>query len=526
MNSNLKKFIDFSYKNLEPNNNKNIRDKIKQINVNRHQLIKMSNNNSKGEENSQLLDVIKQVAKEMAEAMKIQKNETTKISKENTQILNESIKFADNPPIYNDNSKSFLETNNLDASQQHVNETIKKNTRYFEDDEDDRDFYEEPETYQHKSFYEREMKVYSNQKHKLDLLRNKNMVDEKKKMSSKPQLKESTKKYIQKKCINNKPIHERLDDLLMNKEIQTEYVKKKILKDDADHKRREEEERFKKERFIYVPLVDQSTLTTKVDSDVYYNNQMDWQFKKEAKINYTRYLNEEKEKSIIQETFFKPSINKKSEKIITQKTNDKTQQNVYNKLYHNHEEQIIKKQMKILKETPKFVPTINKNYPKYIKSKRRSSADEINLTRGKYNHESQLNSQFSFLNKDSPNINEANLNDYQQEEDLHNQQEDPLIVQYRLNLERSHFKSSPVKEAIKAKTRELNEVASKIKEKQRQPDWFDEIVNVNNNTNQVLQDDDKLFKLNVRNISAWTEATENKIFITPKFTSIFKKKDT
>jgi hypothetical protein len=488
----------------------------------------MSTNNSKEENNSQLLEVIKQVAKEMADAMKVPKKEQTIISKENIQSLNESIKFVENVPVYNDNSKSFFETNNLDASQQQMNESIKKNTRYFDDDEEeDQDFYDEPQTYQHKSFYDREMIVYSNLKHKLDLLRNKNIVDEKKKMCPKPQLKESTKKYIQKKCSNNKPIYERVDELMMNKEIEKEYLKNKVVEEVEEKKRLEEEERFKKERFVYVPLIDQSTLTTKENSEVYFNNQMDWQFKKEAKINYIRYMNEEKEKSIIKERFFKPSINKKSEKIVTQKTTDKTLQNVHQKLFKNHEEIQIKKQMKILKETPKFIPTINKNYPKYIKSKRRSSADDINLRTGKNNSNiSQLNNQFSFLNKDYPNNNETELKIYNHAEDIPHEEEDPLIVQYRLNLERSHFKSSPVKEAIKAKTKELNEVASKIKEKNSQPDWYDEIVNINKDTNnQVAQDDDKLYKLNVRNISSWSEATENKIFITPKFTSIFKKKD-
>lgn len=466
-----------------------------------------------------LMSAIKQVAKEMAEAMAVK----------TSQKLKESINLEEaekeNPiPTKSNISKSPIETEQEEPKGERIVLLPKSgNTRYMEDN------YMETSRAANKSFYEREVDAHNNLQHRLELIRNKKIADEMKMYKNKPQLSEKTKKIIKQKLANEKPIYQRSEEVLKQKNEKLQMLK-------SAYKELEEmEEMEHRSRFNAPGMVDKEVI------DNFIQDQFAWLKNKEDKMNFIK--NEiEKIENENAKYLYKPAISKTSENLAKSKASKFKHKDVHTRLHNNHEEMMMKKQIMQIKEIPTFTPTINKNIPKFKNSNKNTTGKSAMKTTQMNTGIQPPQSRKERLNKSAMELysNQENFEENENYDDdtySMNKDEDPLISQYRLHLAKSYLNSSPVKDLFKTQTKMMSSVATNKIEEDRnngiEPHWEYEIGKVNerelnsqNKTTEfnIVQERElkSLYSLNVRSTSPWNKSGENKIVATPKFSNVVK----
>jgi hypothetical protein len=521
--------------------------------------IPSSHNNTRSEkskaqqykENEDLMSAIKQVAKEMAEAVKMSQHQSQKeaeIAKEieEKNKAKKQLMDADSDHPEPKGEKVVFKKNSIGGERYSFN--------YFNDDYDQDGYIQSSNTsrQQTKTYYEREIDAHNNLQHRLELIRNKKIQDELKMCKKKPELSATTKKIIESKLKNEKPIYQRTDEVLRHKELRLQFLKSVFQ--EIDHMQEEE---------LKSPWNTNGNFD-QMKFQQFLSDQMLWQKNKEEKLAY---IKDEisKLEEIASKTLYKPAINKQSSEIA--KTKQKMTQ-VHERLHQGGEEKHLNRKKLIEDFKPKFQPTINKYVPRpeKISSKEVGTKAKKNLSRslvdnnrvnmveeeeesfsGGFNRNNGVGNSYTNKNNGPKYKNNSNrkvpTNKYDETSLQENQSqsqsqstlnyaneemyEDPLIVQYRLTVQKAHLNNSPVRKHITEYKGKMKETEVRKIENNRtkgiEPNWSYEIDKITENAQNILNTNNSkrgsvenegtksLYKLNMRSNSAWKQSDENKV---------------
>jgi hypothetical protein len=507
---------------------------------------------------------------------------------QNNQNNNQSNSKINN----NDNQNNLSDDEDFEPKGERV--IIKNNNRYLYDN----DYTYEPSM--NKTFYEKEIDAHNNLQHKLELMRNKKIAEEMKKLNQKPQLSKATQKIIKEKFSEEKPIYQRVNDVIKQRSEKMELLRELYKQIEA----MEENENMTRYNNSYA---------SREVIEKFIQDQFFWQKTKEEKLALIRWEFEQAEEEACK-TLHKPEISKNSEILAKNKFNKARDQQVHDRLYNHHEELISKKEKMQSRGIPTFTPVISKNVPKFGK---KEVFNKSNINNGNNQGNSQVNKQTK--SKQSENIDSQEKNligrssssnfrqsklEYKEEEkfsiqsrqdsqskfrnsslshikNAENIQQSENIKRIQNQLPKTHRHSSPINDHVTFKKNVLDNVEEKDLHKmhKRMSDMglknknssknskssidipYDQVVNRNQaasknrtssassrqsfqekersskfyepqssssrknsqNAGQLYDqsfESDSLYKLNVRNVTAWGKVAENKLIATPKFNVI------
>jgi hypothetical protein len=537
--------------------------------------------------------------------------------KENLQGISQSNKNLSNINI-NVNQENFSDDEDFEPKGERL--VIKNNNRYLYEN----DYGYEPTV--NKTFYEREVDAHNNLQHRLELMRNKKIAEEMKKLNQRPKMSQTTKKIIKEKFSEEKPIYQRVDDVIKQRTEKMELLKE-LYKQIETMEENENMTRYN------------NSFASKEVVEKFIQDQFFWQKTKEEKLAMLRWEFEQAEEEACK-TLYKPEISKNSEILAKNKFNKAKDQQVHDRLYNHNEELISKKEKMQSRGIPSFTPIITKNVPKFGKKEIVTKNDLINkknkIKTGenknlKINQKAQNNNKEyydklersnkshtnSFIEQEnnfvgrssSSNFRQSKLSVYRDEEkftlenkqnnldtmsqkffqnsssgnfsnlqDNYNRSQNQLPKTYRhsspvndnLNFHNNVFDNTQVEEKeVQKMNKRLSDLGIKIKnlrndskasidnqnekkldnraqaegknrtssvsnisdkERERSSKLYEPASNRRLTQNQQIAqqynepsfESESLYKLNVRNASAWSKVSENKLVATPKFNVIVK----
>lgn len=620
----------------------------------------------------ELLLAIKQVAKEMAQSVKQSQNITksnvhitqTERSMEREKVESVNLK---NMTVSNDlilsNDLLIESSQNIDRkniihkklsekenpqSTSQLNKNLSKiniinNQNNFSDDEDfepkgervliknnNRYLYENDYSYEptmNKTFYDREIDAHNNLQHRLELMRNKKIAEEMNKLNQKPQLSKVTQKIIKEKFSEEKPIYQRVNDVIKQRSEKMEMLKELYKQIEA----MEENENMTRYNHSYA---------SRDVIEKFIQDQFFWKKTKEEKLALLRWEFEQAEEEACK-TLYKPEISKNSEILAKNKFNKARDQQVHDRLYNHHEELMSKKEKMKSRGIPSFTPVISKNVPKFgkkeiitknilINKKTKFKSGEVkslDMNQNAQNYNKEFYEKLERNNKSNSNsyneqennfIGRSSSSNFRQSKLPENKEEDKFSLQSRHNSQtkirnssssnikntesiqqlenyskiqnqnpKTYRNSSPINDHLifkknvfdngQLEEKELNKMhkrlsdmgiknkssrkdskssndsqneifleinriqqvsknrkssTSSIQEKERSSKFYEHKSASSRKNSQNQQNDkqfyeplfesDSLYKLNVRNASAWGKVAENKLVATPKFNVIVK----
>ena len=206
------------------------------------------------------------------------------------------------------------------------------------------------------------------------MLRNKKNEEEMKHIKNKPKMSKLSKKIMEKKKCEIKPIHQRVNEIVDKKYLKVDKLKQ-IYRDIENSNSSRYSTQFDEKKF-----------------EEWLNKQMKWELEKKSKIITVKEENERLETSI-NRCMYHPSIDKNKEILVTkskilnsENSSKKSDESVYEKLYNLRDEKYNKLVKRLIESIPDFTPTINKNMPTYL-NKNKNDTKSTNFSR--YNRNSK-----------------------------------------------------------------------------------------------------------------------------------------
>ncbi len=266
------------------------------------------------------------------------------------------------------------------------------------------------------------MNLYNNKLRKID--RHRELLLEKEQKQLQPwKVDEKSRKIISEKYPNEKPIYERTLELAEKKKRELEHL--------ARENEIQKENEIKKLKTRW-----NSGKINRETFDDFVEKQKLWEKHKNSKVILLREEYDEIEKKAIEDTMFKPQLNKKF-KCINKKNEDINPKKVHERLYEYNEELKNKKANLEKKNIPKFVPNINKKLPSYIKSKNKKNINEWEI----YENTNNAFPNFSNnLNENEFNKINSNLDSYLNIQDGNFNEKDFLERERNFNNFEGNFK--------------------------------------------------------------------------------------
>jgi hypothetical protein len=214
-----------------------------------------------------------------------------------------------------------------------------------------------------KSFYERNIDSYNKTQQRLEIQRNKKIMEEMKYIREKPEISKTSQNIIETKLTDYAPIYDRIDEEIFKKNQRLEFLKFSL----ADMERMKESQNFSR---FNTGVADQEQINNFIET------QNEWKRRRDEKIanlkNDIGKIEDEASKYL-----FQPMILKSSEMIAKNKQKNDKEKKVFNRLYNLHEANLKKKKRMEIKSLPSFKPNINQTGPKY-KKKEEDLGSDIN----------------------------------------------------------------------------------------------------------------------------------------------------
>ena len=505
----------------------------------------MSNENyfETNEYNSEFKNSKNEVVKEKAYLLKKSKNDLdVKYTEQSSQILPEKersvldLDFPENVIQNELRNKLKKDIKNIQPNVVML-ETKENNVNCDYDDLFTDDEIIQKKT-QNKDFYKQINEGILRKEEKLVTLRNKKIEDEINLFKNRPKINKFSQKINEKNFLESKPIQNRAQEI----------VDKKYLKID-------------KLKQIYREIED--TECSKITSNTQYNEkkfekwlnkQSKWESNKKSKINSTKEENERLETENMK-SMYHPNIIKKPETLIKSKilTNNisikgknlasdsrKNKNSIHNKLYNLRDDKYNRIVQKIVENTLTFTPTININLPNFNKAKQyknynnkkyetQNNKKYLNNRKNQYNSVQNSRKKLGIINeenlKENENYDSAKnkglntsivnsyynpLNDLNSDEG--EEEESDIISRYRKASERIFNNNSEKKQKTHNHSYQEDD--------NNGLSWQNSILNIDkkelNQPKIGLRNINLLYKINVRNSSAWDQNKENCIVYNPK----------
>ena len=387
-----------------------------------------------------------------------------------------------------------------------------------------------------KTFYDRKKEELIKKEKKLEIIKNKKRVEEEKNYKIKPKITKQSQKILDSKYSDKKPIYERTKDILntRNKNLEnlkSMYSELQILDEEESIGSFKPPGQYNPTRFL-------KWTKEREERDKKKHEKID-RIKQEME-----YLETESFKQL-----YHPNIDKKSEKIVKSKiVNEEINENVYDKLYNLHSEKFNKINQLSQRTMPSFTPSINNRLPNFIqnslsnkitKNDSMSNANQSTLKKLSSYSRHFLNSSVELKNssilrnekvfsneslaaKYSRNKINSSMTEYYNNplSTYKNEEEDnDIISRYKVALQSSNGKLSEI--AKKSKFR-VNNSYDNEREIKRHIPWQTSIHLVNNKIISKDEYPNSLYKINVRNNSAWDKNRENSIMYDNRFSNVLK----
>lgn len=352
-----------------------------------------------------------------------------------------------------------------------------------------------------KSFYERKVEAQNIQQQKLQILRNKKEMEELNRLKEKPDISLISKKIINKKFKNERPLYLRAQEVVEKRnekrcKIKGIYEEMELI-EELDNKSRWNAGYLESSKF-----------------EEFLQTQNNWQMIKQSKIDLMK--NEQyRQQQESEKEFYNPKINDTSKILACNKYDKDKDNNIHDRLYKEHEDRLIRKIENIKKNNFNFKPTINKKIPKFIdKDKVPIKSKSKNLVKEKRNLNRSLGyvecNEMSF-NNETPTSIKTTI-DY-----IDSSKVDNLVHNYMIALAQSDNIKYPAADRVKEinkKARASSNIGHKSTNKTSKNNWNDELEKLTNNpfiNNKDENDMKSLYKLNIAKGGAWKHNEENKI---------------
>ena len=395
-------------------------------------------------------------------------------------------------------------------------------------------------TTMNKTFYDRKKEELIRKEKKLEIIKNKKRIEEEKNYIIKPTINQHSQKILDRKLPDKKPIYERTKDILnvRNKNIEnlkSMYSDLKVLDDEESIGSFKTPGQYNEARFTEWRKEREQRDKRKIEK-------ID-KIKQEIEYHETESFKQ----------LYHPTIDKKSEKIAQSKIlNEEIYEPVYDKLYNLHCEKSNRISQLSLKTMPTFSPSINNKLPNFLvnslsnkitKNSSMSNANRSTLKKLSIGSKNFLNSSVEL--KGSPLLKNEKLlsNEYlagkysrnkinssmtEYYNNLFNisknEEDDPDIVsRYRLALQLSCEKLNKLQK--KPKNRTNNSFNDDCQVKIQVP-WQTSIHFINKKINGKQETPNSLYKINVRNNSAWDKNKENHIMYNQKLSNVLRSMNT
>ena len=315
-----------------------------------------------------------------------------------------------------------------------------------------------------------------------------------------------SQKLMEKK--QNRPIHERVEEVMESKNLKLEKMKLE----------QKEKLHFESEASRVSSQLNNNNNYDEKKFDDWIKVNKKWEEKKKYKIENMKVENERNETEV-SKSLYKPSIDKYSKILVESKVSNEP---IYEKLYNLRDDKYTRVAQKIVDTIPEFKPTVNKKLPKYLTKKKE-------LKKGKHYHSMEGDdiekdlSQNNFHNKrthfDSVHASGRKHNIVEEEDEEDNDLD--LISKYKsvlLNNEPGNSKSQ---------NKKINKVeSSRSQKKQNNMSYDEDLSNRLESANYKDGNPDNnnkgnLYKINVRNNSS-CKPSENHLIYNPKYFGLFK----
>jgi len=433
------------------------------------------------------------------------------------------------------NATHISQVNNNIHSKYHDNDEIYENEHMNSSNEDELKYKDEDTYEKNKRFKFISEKMLQHQRREKD-------QEEQALLKEKPTISKNTKKIIKEKFSHEKPIYQRVYDVIETK--RRNLAMKRIEK-------QEEEERINNiQNHVNKPLRKEnnhnrsmSNMNKSISSDYGYLqphqlNQSNLQnqsnqsnngnrFKEwikdqknhgQKKIEEINAMKEYYQELDIQryEMTFKPKISKNSEKLAKVRSLNKSMDGmeVADRLQNEYFEKITRKRELVNKLKPSFMPKVNNKVPSYIKVKslidnvfvdktlNRDFFDDDDDEEDKNNSREVLN--ITKDNKDNKNNKQSKM----KQKEVIKPKEQVFMSAKQLQLE----KERKIIEDIKNKELMLNQQIKNVNIKKE----------LDNNANDTTKINENLYRINIRDSSAWDKNKENTLLYDPTIDFLFK----
>ena len=494
------------------------------------------------EYNSELIDCIKNVAKEMAHSLIKTKYNNDVVSTEHTSGQRSDIRRS---ILDIELPENVLQTENRNKPKNNPDNTNNKDINVVIFDKTDslvnNDFndlfnddynFKIVKTSMNKNLYEREMEGKLKKEKKLEMLRNKKKEENLSHIKNRLKINKLSQKINEKKQIDIKPIQNRAKEIEDKKYLKIDKLKQ-IYREIAETE---------------CSKITSSTQYDEKKFDDWLCKQSKWESNKKIKIETAKHENERLETENMK-SMYHPNIDKKSEilmrsKVLTSESS-KNKESVYDKLYNLKDDKYNKINQRLVDSIPTFTPIINKHIPDFNKAKfyKRNNETKINETNDN-RHRNHFNSvefrnNYDVIDEESyrnegnygssknKGLNTSMINQYynplkQDNAEIGEEEVPDLISRYRESFEMNDNTDNINKNtATKGNKKCLNR---SYQEENNEQKWQDSIVNINKKQpiepKNDLNNNNLLYKINVRNGPAWDQNKENCIIYNPKITNI------
>lgn len=461
-------------------------------------------------ERSEVLDYIKELAKEMAQSIKKNtkgKNEAFNSILSNLEPQREEKKksildlpFDNNTKNSSGAKQATQETERVISHKVNISQSNKEDSLFFNDD-----MGKKVKPNKDKTFYDRKVDELARKEKKLEVLRNKKRLEEKSNFTQKPKIDKTSQKLMEKKQI--RPIHERVEEVMENKNLKLEKKKFEI----------KEKLQFESEASKLTSQPNNNYDEKKFEDWIKVNKK--WEEKKKYKIENMKVENERIETEV-SKSLYHPNIDKYSKILVESKV---TNEPIYEKLYNKRDDKYTRVAQKIVENIPEFKPTVNKKLPKYLvkhmegkKGKHYHSVEEEDIEKDLSQNPKRTHYDSVHASNRKPRIEEVEEED-DNDLDLISKYKSALLREENLassNLNKKTSCGSNKQETIKNKKNGFNK------------SYDEELSNRLENANTRDPNPDKdnkgyLYKINVRNNSS-CKPSENQLIYNPKFFGLFK----
>jgi hypothetical protein len=462
----------------------------------------------------EIVSYIKSVGKELAHAVK-------KTKKKNLDTTLKDVLYCLNEPV-GEKQKTLLDYHPKEYYFNNDKSRIKSiENRITENVEDFGNMFNPlKKSNMNKTFYDRKKEELIKKQKKLEIIKNKKRIEEEKYYKAKPQITKQSQKILETKLIDKKPIYERTSEILNGKNQKIEKLKSMY----NELKAIEEEESigsFKPPGQYDETRFNQWTKERELREK-----------KKKEKIDKIKteieYLETESMKNM-----HKPSIDRNSQRIAKSKmSSEDLSESVYNKLYNLHGEKKNKINLLSQKSIPTFTPSINTKLPPFLQSsllnkvtKNSSLSIGNRSTNKKPNSKHFMNSSMDFntnlflhnenlagqYSRNKFNSSMTEIYNNPMYNISQNNEEDPdSYSRYRSALHSS--KDKKVRLQKQAKFNPYNSYNDNGSWKDNIP-WQKSIHFVNESFYGKDEFPNSLYKINIRNSSAWDKNRENQIMM-------------